>query len=123
MNLADVVAYIKEEYQVDPDYPFSKEYAQTPVFRHQDTKKWFALCMKVRADKLGYPLDAEWIDVITLKSEPALIDGIILRQGFHRAYHMNKTKWLTIELNDKVDSDEVMSLIDMSFELTGKKSK
>lgn len=122
MERKDVKAYIKRKYRVEPDFPFSKEYSNTPVFRHQDTRKWFALCMEVRADRLGYN-DEKLLDVLTVKSEPMLIDGIILREGFHRAYHMNKTQWLTVELSDKVSDDEIKKLIDLSFELTEKKKK
>lgn len=121
MERRDVLDYIKKTYRVEPDYPFSKDYSETPVFRHRDTRKWFALCMEVRADRLGYDSDSEWIDVVTLKSEPLLIDGIVAREGFHRAYHMNKKQWLTVELGDKVPEKEIRNLIDMSFELTEKK--
>ena len=121
MERADVIAYIKRTYHVDPDYPFSRDYSETAVFRHQDTGKWFALCMGVRADKLKLESD-ELIDVVTMKSESMLIDGIISRDGFHRAYHMNKNQWMTVELGDKVPEDEIRDLIDLSFGLTEKKT-
>jgi len=123
MDRAAVISYIKKEYGLDPDYPFSEKYSKTPVFRHPDTGKWFALCMEVRADRLGYDSDTEWIDVITMKSEPMLIDGVISREGFHRAYHMNKTQWLTVVLGDKVPDEEIKNLIALSFELTDRKKK
>lgn len=122
MDRADVTKYIKKKYHVDPDHPFSKEYAETTVFRHQDTRKWFALCMNIRADKLGLDGD-EFVDAVTLKSEPMLIDGLVSREGFHRAYHMNKKQWMTVELGDVVPEKELKDLIDLSFGLTGKKKK
>ena len=123
MERKDIVAYIKRTYKVEPDFPFSEEYSETAVFRHPDTRKWFALCMEVRADRLGYDLDSEWIDVITMKSEPLLIDGLISNKGFHRAYHMNKRQWLTVELGDDTRDQQIKDLIDLSFELTDKKKK
>lgn len=116
----DVFTYIKREYHVEPDYPFDMDF-ETAVLRHRDNRKWFALVMKVKADKLGYD-DENWIDVVTMKSEPLLIDSLVGRLGFHRAYHMNKTQWLTIELGDKATDKEIRNLIDMSFDLTKKKS-
>ena len=118
----DVINYIKKTYEVGPDHPFKNEYAETEVFRHKDTGKWFALCMQVRADRLGYN-SQEWIDVVTMKSEPLLIDGLISTEGFHRAYHMNKRQWLTVELNKNTSGQQVEGLIDMSFEMTDKKKK
>ena len=115
----DVFTYIKKEYHVEPDYPFDKD-PGTAVLRHRDTRKWFALVMYVRGDKLGYDSE-DWIDVVTMKSEPILIDSLLAKQGFHRAYHMNKTQWLTIELGIKASDKEIMNLIDMSFDLTKKR--
>lgn len=40
---------------------------------HKDTGKWFALVMQVGADKLGYE-SGEMCDILTMKSEPLLID-------------------------------------------------
>ncbi len=118
----DIFAFVKETYDVEPDYPFSKDYESTAVFRHRDTAKWFGLCMPVRADKLGLDGDED-VWVVTVKSDPLLIDGIVERPGFHRAYHMNKRQWLSIELGDKVPQSEIFDLINLSYELTKKKLK
>lgn len=91
MTKEEVFAYIKEAYRAHPDHPWEK-YPENHVFRHSDTGKWFAL----------------------------LIDSLSLQEGYHRAYHMNKTQWLTVELNGKVPVERVEDLIDMSFDLTDK---
>jgi predicted DNA-binding protein (MmcQ/YjbR family) len=78
--------------------------------------------MPVRADKLGYDSENQ-IDVVTMKSEPILIDSLVAQQGFHRAYHMNKTQWLTIELGNKVPDKEIRNLMDLSFDLTSKRGR
>ena len=122
MTRKDVIEYIKKVFNVDPDHPFRNEYAETEVFRHRDTAKWFALCMQVRADRLGHERE-EWVDVVTMKSEPVLIDNLISKKGFYRAYHMNKKQWLTVELNEDTPAEEVKNLLEMSFELTDKKKK
>lgn len=122
MNKEEVFEYLKEEYGVEPDYPFAKEYAGTAVFRHRDTSKWFLLYMEVAGDKLGHD-DSEPVEILTMKSESMLIDGIILRPGFHRAYHMNKRQWLSVELSDRVNDEELKSLIGLSFDLTDKKKR
>lgn len=120
MTREEVFAYIKKTYRTEPDYPFREDFLSA-VLRHKDTKKWFALIMYVTADKLGYE-SGETLDILTMKSEPVLIDSLVLRNGFHRAYHMNKTQWFSVELNDAVSEKEIRSLIDLSFELTAKKS-
>jgi len=44
----------------------------------------------------------------------------ILRQSspFLPAYHMNKTHWLTILLDQGVESEEIFKLLDWSYDLT-----
>ncbi len=121
MQRKEIFSYVKKTYQTIPDQPFDDDF-DTSVLRHVDTRKWFALVMQVRANRLGYKHE-EMMDILTLKSEPMLIDSLVLRDGFHRAYHMNKSQWVSIELNEKVDAKEVKSLIDLSYELTQKKSK
>lgn len=117
----DVFTYVKKTYRTEPDHPFPEDF-DSSVLRHKETGKWFALIMQVAADKLGYE-SGERRDILTMKSEPVLIDSLVLRPGFHRAYHMNKTRWLSVELNDTISSEEIKSLIDLSFELTQKKKR
>ena len=45
------------------------------------------------------------------------------KEGFHPAYHMNKDKWITARLDGIVPEDEIKSLIDLSFRLTGQKRR
>ncbi len=118
MTREELFSYVKEEYAQEPDYPFENDF-ETAVIRHSDTGKWFALVMYVRADKLGYESISP-LSVVTVKSDPMLIDTLIQQPGFHRAYHMNKLKWLTIEL-ERVNESEIKNLIDMSYELTDRK--
>jgi len=121
MTREQVFTYVKRKYKVEPDHPFQGD-SDSAVLRHSDTGKWFALLMSVRADKLGHDSE-ERLEVITMKSEPMLIDSLIRKEGYHRAYHMNKTQWLTIELNGGVPEEEIKRLIDMSFGLTEKCGK
>ena len=48
-----------------PDYPFDKDF-ETAVFRHADSRKWYALLMRVSRRKFGFDSD-EVIDVVNLK--------------------------------------------------------
>lgn len=121
MTREEVLTYVAEEYGTEPDFPWEKDF-ESAVLRHKGTRKWYGLVMYVGADKLGYPSE-ERLSILTLKADPMLIDTLVEQDGFHRAYHMNKTQWLTIELGDKVTAEQITSLIDMSFELTDAKTK
>jgi predicted DNA-binding protein (MmcQ/YjbR family) len=121
MTREDIFAYVKRKYGVSPDYPFDKDF-KSAVMRHSGNGKWFALIMPVRADRLGHE-GSGYVDVVTVKSEPMLIDSFIAHEGFHRAYHMNKTMWLTIELIDAVPDEKIKDLIGMSYDMTDVKKK
>lgn len=117
-----VFAYIKKKYKASPEYPWAK-YDNNAVFRHSDNKKWFALVMDVRKDKLGLSGN-EYIDVINLKIDDMMFrDILIQKEGILPAYHMNKEHWITVLLDGTVEEDKVYDLIDASFAATASKKK
>ena len=81
-------------YNARADYPFEEDF-ETGVFRHE-SDKWFALAMNIGERKIGHVGD-EKIDVVNLKCAPEVIESLAgIEPGIYRAYHMNKTHWLTI---------------------------
>lgn len=119
MNRQQLFRWVRRRYGVEPDYPWEDENA---VLRHRDSKKWFALVMEIDCKKLGLDRD-EAVDIVNLKCEPLLIGSLRTRDGFHPAYHMNKDQWLSVRLDGSVADDEISQLLDLSFELTQKKTK
>lgn len=119
MTRQQIFQWVKRRYGTDPDYPWADENA---VLRHTDSRKWYGLIMEIGRDKLG--LDGEGtVDIINLKCEPVLIGSLRERDGFHPAYHMNKDQWVSVRLDGSVPEDELKNLIDLSFELTRKKTR
>ena len=114
MTRQEVFAYAKQQYGTEPDYPWMDTNA---VLRHADNKKWYAVILEVRREKLGLDGDG-MLDVLNVKCDPILIGSLRLKPGFHPAYHMNKDKWLTIRLDGSVSPAEIQNLIDLSFRLT-----
>lgn len=120
MNRQQIFEYVKQRYQTEPDYPWADTNA---VLRHKENRKWYAVLLMVRQDKLGLSGEEE-IDVVNVKCDPMLIGSLRMRPGYHPAYHMNKEQWISIRLDGSVDREEIKRLIDLSFELTlGKKKK
>jgi len=114
-----LIERVKEIYGVEPDHPF-KMIPDAFVFRRPDNSKWFGLVMSAPGEALG--LEEERVEVIDLKAEPFLIDNLRGKEGYHPAYHMNKGSWLTIRLDGSVPLDEILGLLDMSYELTASKA-
>lgn len=118
MNKEQLIQYIKEQYDGDEDHPWMK-YPGYTVFRHRSNRKWFALLMDIPESKLGLEGD-EFIDVLNVKCDPALIGSLREEKGFYPAYHMNKANWITIALGKGAADDKVKALLDLSYELTNK---
>lgn len=119
MNREQLINYIREQYGLDEEYLWVK-YPRYAVFRHN--KKWFALIMDVQKNKLGIDGDG-LIDIVDLKCDPLLISSLRHENGFFPAYHMNKETWISVALDGSVAREKIVQLIDLSYEMTGKRNK
>lgn len=88
------------------------------VFKHSGNERWYAIFMGVAGDKVN--VNAEKVSIINVKLSEAKIKELCAREGFAPAYHMNKTHWITIILNDTVSDDEIMAYVDASYACTEK---
>lgn len=120
MTREEFEALVRDRYGVQADYPFEEDF-ETGVFRH-DSGKWFAIAMRISAKKLGKCVDMS-TNIVNFKCAPAVIESIAgVEPGIYRAYHMNKTHWLTVCL-EECDVETVTWLMDISYELTRRKIK
>ncbi len=114
-----VLDYIKSLSGASYDCPFEEDF-DTTVLRHKDSGKWFGIIMSVSGNKIGRE-DPAYLDVMNLKSNPE--DSIILFDLYPQiipAYHMNKTHWITVPLDNSISYELVTMLIDKSYYLTKK---
>ena len=113
---------VLDTYNVSADYPFDDD-LETGVFRHTGTGKWFAIAMCIAADKLGAEQGKMQTNVVNFKCAPEVIDSLAgIEPGIYRAYHMNKTHWLTVALSE-CDNDTISWLLGISYDLTRSKIK
>lgn len=117
----EIISFIKKEYSVSPEYLFEGDF-DTAVFRHNNTKKWFGIIMKVKFSTLGIEGEGT-VDVMNVKCDPLLVDILVQRESFMRAYHMNKRLWVSILIDSEIEEGEIFELIEQSFQLTDKKQK
>ena len=118
MDRTKLAEHIQELYQVSPDHPFAK-HPTFEAYRHQRNRKWFALVMDIPRETLGLEGDG-MIDVVNVKCDPLLIGALRNQPGIYPAYHMNKTAWLSVALDGSVADEQVKSLIEISFDATGR---
>lgn len=110
------VAYIKEKYDCELEYPFDDD---NGVARRADSGKWFAVFLKVRAEKIGLE-GKELIEVLNLKLSPENVQKLVDCKSYFPAYHMNKKHWVTVPFGKYVEDDELFSKIDESYNLAKK---
>ena len=120
MTREEFETLVFDTYGVRADYPFEEDFL-TGVFRHE-SKKWFALAMRISERKLGKSTDMQ-TDVVNFKCAPEVIESLAgIEKGIYPAYHMNKTHWLTVHLIE-CDPDTVAWLLGISYELTRTKTR
>lgn len=120
MTREEFEALVFDTYGVKADYPFEGDFV-TGAFRHE-SGKWFALTMEIPVGKLGKHSNMT-TKVVNFKCNPEVIESIAgVETGIYRAYHMNKTHWLTVAL-DECDEDTIRWLLGISFDLTREKIK
>ncbi|MBE6738538.1 MAG: MmcQ/YjbR family DNA-binding protein [Ruminococcaceae bacterium] len=119
MNRQAFDKYINEAYMVSADYPFESD-SETAVYRHKENRKWFALVMHLPKDKFK-PNAQGFVTAVNLKCDPLLIGSVILEEGIYPAYHMNKSHWISLLIDEITAEEKIKWLLDLSFELTKKK--
>lgn len=111
-----IFAYSEQQYGIAPDYPW-RGTPDAAVLRHAASRRWFALVMEVPAASLGLPGGGR-VDAVNLKCDPLLIGSLRSEPGVFPAYHMNKEHWLTIVLDSPFPEQQLLHLLDLSYDLT-----
>ena len=120
MTKQTLLTYCLNAYGTAADYPFDDDF-ETAVLRHRDTRKWYAIAMRVSRRKFGFDSD-EVIDVVNLKLPTEMFGSFGAADGVYPAYHMNKLHWISVLLPDAPD-DAVQFLVEVSYESTKLKKK
>lgn len=116
MDREALLTYVREQFAVEPDYPWAK-YPNHCVLRHLGNRKWFAAVLEVSRKTLGLAGEGT-ADVLNVKCDPLLLGSLLESDGFLPAYHMSKTNWVSILLDGSVAEEEIVNLLTMSYEMT-----
>lgn len=119
MDRRALLSYAADTFGTQPEYPWEDE-PGFAVLRHRENRKWYAVIMNVQAKRLG--LEGGEIDIVNLKCDPAVSAMACDGRSVLPAYHMNKTHWISVVLGAAPD-DELLTLLNMSYELTAYKPK
>ena len=117
----DYIAWLKNQFGVEPDYPWPDDAPYSFVFRCPN-EKWFALVMRIKYRQLGLNGDEE-VWVVNIKAEQDTIPTLIDQKSIFPAWHMNKKHWITVVLTATTDFEKLCELTQKSYELVERKIK
>lgn len=110
--------YAQDYYGAHIEYPWSSN-PTSSVIRHEHSRKWFALAMKLSEYTLGLSDDKDSIlEVVNLKLNPLDVEFLKSQPGFAPAYHMNKTHWITVILDGSISDEQIEDMLKTSYTLT-----
>ena len=112
-----IMLLVQEKYGNQLEYLWEKS-PDTAVFRHEDNQKWYAILMRISWEKLDKGKEGE-VEVVNLKNDQ--VAEMLTLKGIYPAFHMNKSYWISVPLDDKLSDQQILDLIKTSWGLTRKK--
>lgn len=113
--------YIQDRYGVEPEHLWAR-YPNYAVFRQPASRKWFAAIMDVARKSLD--LEGKGTaDVMDLKCGPVLVGSLLAQDGFRPAYHMSKSSWISVLLDETVPDEQIYPLLELSYNSVAPKRK
>ena len=109
-----ITKYINNKYLDKPEFLWPK-FPGYGVFRNKNNNKWYGIIMNIDSSKLENTTGE--VEIINIKLKEEKIKKLLKIKGFYKAYHMNKKDWISIILNDTLKDNEIISLIDESYNL------
>ena len=112
-----IIGYVRDKYGDKLEFLWPK-FSHNAIWRNQINRKWYALLLVIPKSKLGLESDelVEILDVRFDKNEA--LDFAHSNENIYPGYHMNKNNWITIILNDSIDTSQILSLLDHSYEIS-----
>ena len=112
-----IMAQVQKKYGNQLEYLWEKS-PDTAVLRHEGNQKWYAVLMRIPWDKLEKGREG-LVEAVNLKHDQ--VADLLSKKGIYPAFHMNKRYWLSLALDDSLQDEEVLELIERSWNLTVKK--
>lgn len=116
-----IIEYAQNRYGAEPEHLW-KKYPGYTVFRQPASRKWFALIMDIPRSRLGLEGDRT-VDVMDVKCGSLMVGSLLTQDGFLPAYHMSKSSWISVLLDDTVPDEEIYPLLELSYDSVAPKPK
>ena len=111
-----IIKYIKEKYEDELEFLWEK-YDDVAIWRNKQNNKWYGLLMVITEDKLGINSNKK-VEVLDIRYQKEESQKIVDNKKIFHGYHMNKKSWITIKLDNTVETKRIKELIDNSYNLS-----
>ena len=112
----EVINYIEKKYSDKLELLWEK-FDDNAIWRNKQNNKWYGILLTLSENKLG--IDSERVvEVIDLRYQKEKVESIVDNLKVFPGYHMNKKSWITIKLDESVDTSYILELIDNSYNLS-----
>lgn len=116
-----IIEHIRDRYAAEPEHLWAR-YPNYAVFRQPTSRKWFAIIMDVARKSID--LEGEGTaDVMDVKCGQALVGTLLAQEGFRPAYHMSKSSWISVLLDETVPDEQIFPLIELSYDSVAPKAR
>lgn len=112
----EIVKYIKEKYNDELEFLWEK-HPDNAIWRNKQNNKWYGAILTVSEKKLGIESENK-VEVIDLRYQKDKVESIIDNNKIFPGYHMNKNNWITIKLDNSLETSEIYNFIDNSYKLS-----
>ena len=116
-----IMRYAQDRYSTEPEYLWAK-YPNYAVFRQPASRKWFAAVMDIPRNRLELQGD-DLVDVMDVKCGQLMVDSLLAQDGFFPAYHMSKSSWISVILDDTLSDEDIYPLLELSYDSVAPKRK
>ncbi|MBR4619229.1 MAG: MmcQ/YjbR family DNA-binding protein [Bacilli bacterium] len=112
----EVIDYINNKYGDQLEFLW-ESYPKTAICRNKLNNKWYILFVSITENKLGLNSDKE-TEIIDLMYQKDKILEFVDNKKIFGGYHMNKKSWITIKLDNSIDTKKIFELIDNSYNIS-----
>ncbi len=110
-----VIEYVREQYGDELEFLW-RVMPEDAIWRTRINRKWYGVLFALSARKLGLKGD-DWVEAVVLRCQKERILEVVDGERILPGYHMNKNNWITIVLDGRVETKEILRFIDNSYQI------
>lgn len=115
----EVVKYAREKYGDELEFLWPK-FPKNAILRNRLNQKWYAAMLAVGKNKLGLDSEEE-VEILDLRFYPhEALAFAEENNNVYPGYHMNKGNWITVILDGSMETEKILGLVDLSYEVAAK---